>query len=174
MNSSNSWLPTITAIFGSLGLLCLFSQNPLMSLAAMSIPPLIYYLLWRPGEPPLLAFAAAFQWLQAASPVISANLEGRAIADQPIGSFLSQASWLSLGAIVAITAGMAFAVRGSSFVNPMATSAAGNRMSSKKLFLAYLFSLVLSVGFTWVSQRCLLYTSPSPRDLSTSRMPSSA
>ena len=26
-------------------------------------------------------------------------------------------------------------------------------MSSKKLFLAYLFSLVLSVGFTWVSQR---------------------
>ena len=26
----------------------------------------------------------------------------------------------------------------------------------------------------WLSQGCLLYTSPSPRDLSTSRMPSSA
>ena len=33
------------------------------------------------------------------------------------------------------------------------------------------------VGFSWKEQRwdsCLLYTSPSPRDLSTSRMPSSA
>ena len=30
------------------------------------------------------------------------------------------------------------------------------------------------LGFTGTWQGCLLYTSPSPRDLSTSRMPSSA
>ena len=29
-------------------------------------------------------------------------------------------------------------------------------------------------GWFWWSKDCLLYTSPSPRDLSTSRMPSSA
>ena len=29
-------------------------------------------------------------------------------------------------------------------------------------------------GFAWLDDLCLLYTSPSPRDLSTSRMPSSA
>ena len=34
-------------------------------------------------------------------------------------------------------------------------------------------SRLLSLGFTIVIG-CLLYTSPSPRDLSTSRMPSSA
>ena len=33
---------------------------------------------------------------------------------------------------------------------------------------------VVSKGFSGVSYTCLLYTSPSPRDLSTSRMPSSA
>ena len=30
------------------------------------------------------------------------------------------------------------------------------------------------VNFEWIESGCLLYTSPSPRDLSTSRMPSSA
>ena len=30
------------------------------------------------------------------------------------------------------------------------------------------------VGTKWEGRDCLLYTSPSPRDLSTSRMPSSA
>ena len=31
-----------------------------------------------------------------------------------------------------------------------------------------------STGFSCIPYTCLLYTSPSPRDLSTSRMPSSA
>ena len=34
--------------------------------------------------------------------------------------------------------------------------------------------MVDDLGFNEVSSYCLLYTSPSPRDLSTSRMPSSA
>ena len=34
--------------------------------------------------------------------------------------------------------------------------------------------LVLILAVIWIGWTCLLYTSPSPRDLSTSRMPSSA
>ena len=43
-------------------------------------------------------------------------------------------------------------------------------------FLLYLFgqSLQDAAGYAAASDTCLLYTSPSPRDLSTSRMPSSA
>ena len=37
-----------------------------------------------------------------------------------------------------------------------------------------LFSKELKEGNYWRVKNCLLYTSPSPRDLSTSRMPSSA
>ena len=40
------------------------------------------------------------------------------------------------------------------------------------LWLYYLASIVIALGTGF--QGCLLYTSPSPRDLSTSRMPSSA
>ena len=38
----------------------------------------------------------------------------------------------------------------------------------------YVIMLLLLVGALAVIYDCLLYTSPSPRDLSTSRMPSSA
>ena len=37
-----------------------------------------------------------------------------------------------------------------------------------------IFLFVLVIGFVYEWNNCLLYTSPSPRDLSTSRMPSSA
>ena len=40
--------------------------------------------------------------------------------------------------------------------------------------LAALIPLVAGAIMTWGPKTCLLYTSPSPRDLSTSRMPSSA
>ena len=37
------------------------------------------------------------------------------------------------------------------------------------------YETILHLGATdWICDLCLLYTSPSPRDLSTSRMPSSA
>ena len=37
-----------------------------------------------------------------------------------------------------------------------------------------IFSLLVQNTYTIMDNTCLLYTSPSPRDLSTSRMPSSA
>ena len=39
---------------------------------------------------------------------------------------------------------------------------------------AVIFMPISGVWITRLGSRCLLYTSPSPRDLSTSRMPSSA
>eukprot|EP00831_Metopus_contortus_P028019 TRINITY_DN23405_c0_g1_i6.p2 TRINITY_DN23405_c0_g1~~TRINITY_DN23405_c0_g1_i6.p2 ORF type:complete len:157 (-),score=40.59 TRINITY_DN23405_c0_g1_i6:144-614(-) len=39
---------------------------------------------------------------------------------------------------------------------------------------AFVMTLILEIYFANKKKNCLLYTSPSPRDLSTSRMPSSA
>ena len=59
----------------------------------------------------------------------------------------------------------------------------GDSSAVRSLPLWSLFALVSLVGFWFVATfawgfpeefNCLLYTSPSPRDLSTSRMPSSA
>ena len=57
-----------------------------------------------------------------------------------------------------------------------------SQKDEKKSFSPYLKSLAIIIGLAAVASRvvdyqfkiCLLYTSPSPRDLSTSRMPSSA
>ena len=53
---------------------------------------------------------------------------------------------------------------------PEAPDAVVERMASVSLFEP----LTLLTAIAERTQRCLLYTSPSPRDLSTSRMPSSA
>ena len=41
-------------------------------------------------------------------------------------------------------------------------------------FNFFIFGLAMAYTILWMFNNCLLYTSPSPRDLSTSRMPSSA
>eukprot|EP00829_Urostomides_striatus_P017624 TRINITY_DN614_c0_g2_i5.p2 TRINITY_DN614_c0_g2~~TRINITY_DN614_c0_g2_i5.p2 ORF type:complete len:134 (-),score=57.90 TRINITY_DN614_c0_g2_i5:18-377(-) len=41
-------------------------------------------------------------------------------------------------------------------------------------FGLYCFIHIIGICCVWIPNPCLLYTSPSPRDLSTSRMPSSA
>ena len=45
---------------------------------------------------------------------------------------------------------------------------------SKLHWATFVINIMASVALVYVYKFCLLYTSPSPRDLSTSRMPSSA
>jgi hypothetical protein len=44
--------------------LAIFSANPALSLLAIAVIPVLFRLLWRPGEPPVLLFAIGVQWLQ--------------------------------------------------------------------------------------------------------------
>ena len=68
--------------------------------------------------------------------------------------------------------------------DPLAASDGGSG-SGKALIIGIVLVALLMSGYAWWHQKqkgrhtldfwgCLLYTSPSPRDLSTSRMPSSA
>ena len=98
-------------VFGVLALLGLASANPLLTCCGLLMPPFLFWLLWRPGEPPILAFAAAFQWLQAFSPVLAADFQSRHISDQPYGHFQFQAAWLSLLAVLTLALGMAASMR---------------------------------------------------------------
>ena len=48
-------------------------------------------------------------------------------------------------------------------------------MTAKTIGICFVaFTVFIYAIIGWLSRTCLLYTSPSPRDLSTSRMPSSA
>ena len=63
----------------------------------------------------------------------------------------------------------------SGFITPLSMQWSGYKLSSWKGFLvSRFFRLYPAFAVIAVIEICLLYTSPSPRDLSTSRMPSSA
>ncbi len=138
-------------VFGVLAILGLVTPNPWLTACAMLVPPLLFKMLWRVGEPPILAFAAAFQWLQAASPVLAADIEWRHITDQSFGEFQEQAAWLSLFAVVALALGMTTVLRRMPPVDRDVVRALSQQLSSGRLFVAYLISLVLSVGLVWLS-----------------------
>lgn len=52
------------------------SANPLLTAASLATVVLLAVLLYRPGEPPVLLFAAAMQWLQVAAKVAQADFKG--------------------------------------------------------------------------------------------------
>ena len=66
----------IYAIAAGAILLASLSANPLLSVAALLSLVAFIRLLWRPGEPPVLAFAVSFQWIQVTSKVFHANYLG--------------------------------------------------------------------------------------------------
>ncbi len=85
------------------------TANPILTPVAVLVPIVCGILLWRPGEPPVLVFACAMQWLQAASVIFYVDLYGISLS-QAGGPEFERATWLSLGAIVALTAGMRLAL----------------------------------------------------------------
>lgn len=86
----------------------LFTANPLLSVLASSIPPLLVWLLWRVGEPPVLLFGCGMQWAQIVSAVFFANQQNRNIAQTEPS--LQLALLVSLTSIVALAFGMRFAL----------------------------------------------------------------
>ena len=70
----------------------------------------------------------------------------------------------AIGGLAALCGAMTYAELG----------AALPRNGGEYNFLSRIYHPAAGFVSGWVSATCLLYTSPSPRDLSTSRMPSSA
>lgn len=54
----------------------LFTANPILSLYAWVVLLVNFFLVWVPGYPPILFFILAFQWLQASTRILQANLAG--------------------------------------------------------------------------------------------------
>lgn len=83
----------------------LMTANPVETFCGCLIWPILFLLLWRPGEPPVLLFAAAFQSIQVLTPVIVADLSGKTL-QQVLGDELSMAFYLGSLAILVLAYGM--------------------------------------------------------------------
>ncbi len=100
------WLWVTTLVLVAWGVT---TSNPILTPVAVVVPIVCGILLWRPGEPPVLVFACAMQWLQAPSVIFYTDLYGLSL-DQAGGPEFERATWLSLGAIVALAVGMRLAL----------------------------------------------------------------
>jgi hypothetical protein len=83
------------------------TANPLPTVFGVLAVAILFWLLWTPGEPPALLFAAGFQWLQVFMPVLQADLNVQRLSDPPLPN-LETAAWLGMASIVVLAAGMRF------------------------------------------------------------------
>jgi len=76
-----------------------FSANPRLTPVSIIILTGCIQLLWRRGEPPVLVFACAMQWLQAAGVIFYTNFYNVSLEQAGGGAELETATWLSLTAV---------------------------------------------------------------------------
>ena len=88
------------------GLISFITVNPVQTLGAVLLVPILFMLLWRPGEMPVLLFACGYQWLQVAMPIVSADVSGVRLADHPLIPNLDTASLLGLLTVLSLALGM--------------------------------------------------------------------
>lgn len=128
-----------------------FSANGLITSAAFLSLPIICYLVWREGEPPVLVFACVFQWLQATASIFYTNQLGVTLAQAFGSSVLTTATWLSIAAVLALALGIrcGFYGAGPSRRHELERDAVGLDLS--KVMLLYGASFVVSAGLRTVA-----------------------
>lgn len=144
----------VTGVCAVLALLCLPAANPFLGAAGFLLVPILWRLLWRPGEPAVLLFAALFQWLQAYTAVLSANFSGETLEAQFGGPELASAACWSLLSVLALALGMRCMLRGVDNSVVRSQFAFQSRsLCPHKLFIAYVLASVASAGLLWISLR---------------------
>ena len=127
--------------------LCIWAittPNPLLTLFAILLLPIITTLVWRRGEPPLLMFLCAMQWLQAATAIFYANFYGASLVQAFGGMELERATWLSLVGVLSLSIGIRIALIRAPAPREDRHRAEALDYSIGELFVAYVFVFVIS------------------------------
>lgn len=122
-----------------------FTPNPALSCVSMLMLPLLFKLLWRQGEAPLLLIACFGQWLQVVMPLIVANYYGQSLEAYFGIPLRSEATWLGLIGVAAFALGSRLALRGCDLsIGPVVEREVA-AFSVNRLFLAWVFSLAMVI-----------------------------
>ena len=147
-----SWAWGIVIIGSAIGLV---SPEPLLSLAAWGLLPILVHLTWRVGEPPIALIGVLNLWVVGAGPVIYfSGFKGLALADVA-GTYpstfttdkLAMASWLSLLATLVVTLGIRLTLRNVPPVPWQRLKKEALRLSTQRLFFAYVALYALNTLF---------------------------
>ena len=140
-----TWTKRLFVIFGLFALPGLVSANPLLTVAGLAVPPLLFMMLWRPGEPPVLLFAATFQWMEVFVPVLTANRFGEILGRSMRLPELQTAAWLALLGLLSLAFGIRLGAGKSPVADSHTLNAVSSRLSPSRLAAAYGLTFVIDM-----------------------------
>lgn len=150
------WTGRLAVLSTIAALPSLFTANPALTFAGLALVPLLFGLLWRTGEPPVLLFAAMFQWLQVFMPVVNADWQNHVLGtafvirvgglDIPAVPELKLAAWLGLMAILMLAIGMRIGFGSRAIADPNRLHGAAIQLSPQRLAFAYGVMFVFSIA----------------------------
>jgi hypothetical protein len=148
------------AICGSLALVGLFTPNGLVTSAAIMVLPILGFLLWREGEPPVLLFACCFQWLQASAAIFFTNHYGQTLEEAFGSNELTVATWLSIVAVLVLAVGIRLGYIRAGRPQRGELESDGAKMDINKIAVLYGVSVVVAGASNAVAWRVSSLTQP--------------
>ncbi|WP_148288260.1 hypothetical protein [Prochlorothrix hollandica] len=143
----------VSLIFGTWGLL---TPNPLESFISCLIFPILFSLLWKSGEIPVLLFVASFQSLEITTPVLNANLLGITLEEQFGGSELALSFYFSIISIIILVFGMKMGLGKQSNINFSEINLNSFQLTPSRLAILYILLFVFSLSI-----RSFAFANPS-------------
>jgi len=149
-----STLPLLVAVASACGMLVGGGEpNGLLALIAVSVLTAGCWLLWRPGESPILLFVFCYQWLQASVKIFHANWRGVEVgALAEVGGDLAGAITVNLVGLLVLAIGMRLGVGAwSPWVGEIAKTVARRHgiLSWFKLYVAVWILANVAQSFAW-------------------------
>lgn len=135
----------VLAIAALLSPLALITVNGVLTLAAVWTLAVLFLLLFRFGEPPVLVFAAALQWVSVTSPLLTANFERETIGARVGLATMDAAAWLGLVSLVVLAIGIRVGRGTQQLWSLDELREAGAHMIPMRLFLMYMGALLFTL-----------------------------
>ena len=134
----------VWALAGALALLGAATHNPVLTPACVLALPILVSLLWRKGETQILLFGCAMQWLQVVTGVFDADFQGAPLEELSGIPNVERATWLSLIGVLVLASGMRLALGRRPETSAFEKEEEARRLSPRRMFTAWLWSLVIA------------------------------
>lgn len=131
------------------------TANPLLTAAAVLVLLLLARLLWRPGEPPILLFAAAYQWMQVSTLLLIADFQAKPVSAMSFSPSVERAIWLGLIGLLMLGLGMHFGVRKLGPGRPAVTDPQLAALSVERVFAIYGFFALIAATTPYIVWKLL-------------------
>lgn len=123
----------------------LFTPNPFLTAGALLLLVWVVAMTWRPGETPVLLFAAGYQWLQGTLAIFIADVQGVRYQDLfPRGDH-DKATWLTMVGLAVLTGAMRVGVGRLPAPDPDETTRDIQALNARRLWNAYLIAFILEL-----------------------------